>query len=72
VAHWQAKFVGLPCRFPIQSKITHPARTAPLHLFFHAGMGNDEFAIVKNVMTDELVQEFRKLVADSIANIAWQ
>ena len=57
VAHRQTKLVRLASRFSEQRKLAHRARTAALHRLFHARVGNDEFAIIKQVMAHKFMNE---------------
>ncbi len=53
----KTELVGLARRFPVKGEIADLGRPPALHVFFHPGMGNDELAVVQNVMTDESIEE---------------
>ena len=57
VAHRQSKLVGFAGRLPEQRELPHCARAAPLHGFLHASVGDDELAIIEDIMAHEFVDE---------------
>src|ERR1700693_4589968 len=63
VSNGQSKLVRLPRRFSVESKVAHLTRTASLHLFFHASVGDDQLSVIQDVVADELVEEFADLGA---------
>ncbi len=56
--HRQTEFVSLTSRFAVQSEVADLAGAASLHLFFHPGVGNDQFAVIQYVVTDKTIQKF--------------
>ena len=62
IAHGQPKLVGLAGCLAIEGKVTHLARTAPLHRLFHAGMGHHQFALIQHIVAHQPVEKSRNLV----------
>ena len=58
VAHRKPELVGLSGGFSVQRKIPHLAGAASLHLLLHAGVCDDELALIENVMTNQIVKKF--------------
>ena len=63
VAHGQAKLVGLARRLAVEGERAHLARAAPLHRFLESGMGDDELAIVEDVVAHQAVEEVGEVAA---------
>ena len=61
VADGQAELVGLAGRLAVEGEVSDPARAAPLHLRLHPGVGDDELAVVEDVVADEAVEEAGEL-----------
>ena len=72
VAHRQAELVGLAGRLAVQGEVPHLARAAALHLLLHAGMGDDQLAVVEDVVADQAVEELGQLLAERLANVVGQ
>ena len=64
VAHRQAELVRLAGRLAVQGEVPHLARAAPLHLCLHAGVGNDQLAVIEDVMADQAVEELGQFLAE--------
>ena len=64
VADGQPELVGLARRFAEQREVPHLGRPAPLHLRLHAGVRDDEPAVVEDVVADEAVQKLLHVGAE--------
>src|SRR5436853_275827 len=64
VTNRQAEFIGLACRLAKERKIAHLARTSALHVFLHAGVSDDEFSVIQDIVADKLIEEIRDLSAE--------
>ena len=64
VADGQAELVGLAGRLAVEGEVPHLARAPPLHLLLHPGVGDDQLAVVEDVVADQAVEEVGELVAE--------
>ncbi len=71
-ADGQAELVGLARRFAVKGELPHLARAAPLHLLFHAGMGDHQLPVVQYIMADQFVKEIGRFSGELAANVLGQ
>ena len=69
VAHRQAELVGFSGGFAVEGELAHRAGGASCHALLHPGVGDDQLAVIEQVMAGEIVDEigdlrakFRRLV----------
>ena len=60
-ADGQAELVGLAGRLAVEGEVPHLARAPALHLLLHPGVGDDELAVVEDVVADQAVEEVGQL-----------
>lgn len=72
VAHGQAELVRLAGRFTIKGKLPDLAGTTSLHFFLRSRMGDNQSAIVKDVVADQAVEELSQLFAEICASLVRQ
>ena len=63
VANGETKFVRLAGCLAEESKVSNSSRAAALHFLLHAGVCDDQLAIVEHIVADEIVNEVRHLRA---------
>ena len=72
VAHRQAELVGLAGRLAVQGEVPHLARAPPLHLRLHPGVGDDQLAVVEDVVAHQAVEELGQFLAERRPNVVGQ
>ena len=64
VANREPEFIRFSCGLTEESERTNSSRTAPLHLFLHSRVGYDQLALIKDVMTNETIEEISNLALE--------
>ena len=64
----QAELVGLAGRLAEEGEVADLARAPALHLLLHPGVGDDEVAVVEDVVADQPVEEVGEFGAERAAN----
>jgi len=66
VAHGEAEFIGFAGGFAVEGEFADGAGAPSLHAFLHAGVSDDELAVIEHVVTDETVDEVGDVAAEGV------
>ena len=69
VADGQAELVGLAGGLAVEGEVADLARAPALHLLLHPGVGDDQLAVVEDVVADQPVEELGQFLAERLPNI---